>query len=447
VVLERDLSPGAVNAFAKSIEEIHGGTVRRVMTAAANIISIEMTEINAVRLSKHPFVISVEENARVFLSSSTTASVPRDAEPGLQSSSTCMTGAGVYVYVVDTGVAKDHAEFQTVTGSKVLNGVAFASDYQPHPDTPNADVGTNPCGGFTNDPDDTPRTYNAGHGTSVASVIAGNTVGVAQDASTVPIRVANCPTYADPQDACDMNPCSNTEHLSWGLDWIRGLSNPWRVHRPALVNISMWKDAGDALVGALEHVINGLVLDDYDTASGRPEWSGIPVITSANNHDSLAALTSPARMAWTNTGYQTPGRVVSVGGAVGNSRWDCHHQHLHSVSSCATPLQQCAGVAGSNYGDAVDVYANAYAESATIESSSGYRSRHRHGTSFSAALISGTAARLLQANPTYKPADLWTWLQSNAVVSSNPCDPHDDGLQPHEREVGDILLAPTYGCN
>ncbi|HEX7150189.1 MAG TPA: S8 family serine peptidase [Thermoanaerobaculia bacterium] len=87
------------------------------------------------------------------------------------------TGRGAVIYVMDTGVMRAHAEFQRPAGSNVLDGInagGYAGCEAP-------DVA--PC--YLRDFPLQALFY--GHGTSVASVAAGAHVGVAPDASIVPV--------------------------------------------------------------------------------------------------------------------------------------------------------------------------------------------------------------------------------------------------------------------
>ena len=79
-------------------------------------------------------------------------------------------GEGVRVYVVDTGVRATHREF--APGSRVLAGFDALSPDPGHPNLARADCD--------------------GHGTHVAALVAGRTVGVAPGAVVYPVRVLDC---------------------------------------------------------------------------------------------------------------------------------------------------------------------------------------------------------------------------------------------------------------
>ncbi|MBV8544471.1 MAG: S8 family serine peptidase, partial [Acidobacteria bacterium] len=95
-------------------------------------------------------------------------------------------GRGAVVYIMDTGVMAAHAEFATPAGSRVIAGfdatqavtVGMSACTSPN-------KALMPC--FS-----TPgELTGASHGTSVASLVAGQNVGVAPEALIVSVRVMN----------------------------------------------------------------------------------------------------------------------------------------------------------------------------------------------------------------------------------------------------------------
>lgn len=256
----------------------------------------------------------------------------------------CERGAGVTVYVPDTGILRSHVEFLdwNTNITRVENGINWTNDNYPYPGE-SVDVGTYPCGGTT-------PNYTGTHGTSVASVIAGRTIGVAKNATLVPIKMINCAGIGSVLNAC------------WALDWIKDKSNPRRFNRPAVINISWYKSSFNELTSSLESVITNLIIDG-STPDGYP-WKGIPVVVSANNgglNESARDCesgdytypnhTSPARMAYSNNvcpaWYNPPARVISVGATDRTDhRWVCAANCLENNP-------------GSNYGYTVDIWAPA----------------------------------------------------------------------------------------
>lgn len=106
-------------------------------------------------------------------------------------------GAGVNVYIVDSGIVANHNEFLVGGVSRVSTGADFVGDGQ----------GTTDCNG---------------HGTHVAGIAGGNTTGVAKSVNLIPLRVLRC---------------NGTGQVSWtdqALQWI--LDNH---QHPAVVNMSL----------------------------------------------------------------------------------------------------------------------------------------------------------------------------------------------------------------
>lgn len=146
------------------------------------------------------------------------------------------SGKGVSVYVIDTGVDGNHPEF----GGRVARGFSALAAGAP---------GNTDC---------------AGHGTHVAGTIAGANVGVARDATIIPVRVLNC-----------LGSGSTAEILR-GMDYVVGLHRP---NEPAVANLSL----GGSADPALDAGIRAMVAD------------GITVVVAAGNDNRNACAVSPAR--------------------------------------------------------------------------------------------------------------------------------------------------------
>ena len=167
-------------------------------------------------------------------------------------------GAGVDVYVVDTGIRSTHAEF----GGRV--------------DTVNAFTAVDDGYG-TEDP--------RGHGTMVAGIIASATFGVAKGVTLHPVRVV---------DAAGMATISG---LLSGIDWITAQYPPATTttttskkrgstttttapRRPAVVNISMIASASLAIDAAVQSSIA----------------AGVTYVVAAGNNAVDSCYYSPARV-------------------------------------------------------------------------------------------------------------------------------------------------------
>jgi subtilisin family serine protease len=153
------------------------------------------------------------------------------------------TGAGVRVYIVDTGVRGTHNEF----AGRIVPG------YSPF----DATQGLEDCNG---------------HGTHVAGTAAGTTYGVAKAATIVPVRVFNCSNSGTVGDAIN------------GLNWIVG-TNP--AGTPGVVNMSLTvvNQAGQETTNA-----------SLDAAVQATINAGFTVVAAAGNSGIDACNVSPSRV-------------------------------------------------------------------------------------------------------------------------------------------------------
>lgn len=378
------------------------GQEEAIFKYALQGFSGDMTDDAALALAADPRVAVVEQNAWVGTSPTQTFSEADPhynldridqsgpVQPYNRSYSYTSTGSGVYIYILDTGVHRNHIEFDNDNdpntpqyAPRVLDGMNFASDGYP---------ASNPCNGYVG-------SYALGtHGTAVASVAGGKNVGVAKNVYIVPVRVANCFGGATLQWLC------------WGMDWIAGPNNPY-PKRPAVTNISMFIDSANPWdtvtpISSFEHTVNNVI------------GAGITVVVSANNQANSNCTTSPARMAYTNAPYfGSTYRVISVGGTDEQDRlWRCLN-----FGDCnnATSGNPGGTDPGSNTGPCVDIYAPAH--NLKVAWNSGYANYRqlpgqRSGTSFSAPAVAGIAARLLQNNPYLTPQQVWDAIRTRAVA-------------------------------
>jgi len=157
---------------------------------------------------------------------------------------TSTNGAGVHVYVVDTGVLLNHQEFsgRTLPGYPTIGG------------------------GSVNCPSGPDR---AGHGTHVAGTAAGSAVGVASGATVISVKVLAC------------NGSGSVDGVINGLNWIKSHLTGLNPRPPAVINMSLGGDPNTQLDNA--------VIDLVDF--------GVPVVVAAGNETKNACNTSPARVA------------------------------------------------------------------------------------------------------------------------------------------------------
>ena len=158
------------------------------------------------------------------------------------------TGAGVTVYVVDSGVSP-HDEL----AGRLSGGIDLVGDGR----------GTTDC---------------SGHGTHVAGTIAGATVGMAPAATVVPVRVLDCEGVGTLGQAVT------------GFEWILA-NHP--VGQPGVVNFSVGGENADVLSVVLRQMLSrGLTVvsaagNDSVSACGAAgvDLAGVIVVAATDDHD------------------------------------------------------------------------------------------------------------------------------------------------------------------
>ena len=235
-----------------------------------------------------------------------------------------LTGLGIDIYIVDTGVRPTHEQ--------LINRVASGIDIP-------SENGSSPVSPLTSDCD--------GHGTHVAGLAAGSTVGVAPQARIVAVRVLNCKGDGEVTDVVT------------ALQWVRAHH---RSGKAAVVNLSLGVDLGDD-GAAIEKEVLALINE------------GVVVTVASGNGDSNsrpfdACMIAPGNVA----------RALTVGAVTIND----------------------SAAYYSNYGSCVDLFAPGGDKSRAIESSWSTSDTDYDldvGTSMASPLVAGYVALLAQQQP------------------------------------------------
>lgn len=295
------------------------------------------------------------------------------------------TGRGTLVYVLDSGVLARHDEFQrTDAQSSVIGGFdAYEASGQPPSGCPN--FATDPC--YQNPS----QRRSHGHGTSVASVVAGRNVGIAPDAKLYAERIY--PTQP------------GTGELSmWHVALDDIIRHAWDPATPpfqtAIVTCSVpaTPRPSDPLYLTLVEKVKRMTQGVDAAGNADPNGKKFLFTIAAGNIVGSISLceTFPAIL-----GPELDG-LVAVGGITRDNVW----------------------WSGSCKGELVEVVAPAEGLlMASISAADNYlQGPELSGTSFAAPYVAGIAARLLEIDPSRTPAEL------EALLKRSPSHAADSGL-------------------
>ncbi len=223
--------------IAEEVALNYRGKVKHVYKNALNGFAIEMSEAEAEKLSLDFRVAYIEEDG-VMEAIATQTNPPwgldRIDQRNRPLSATYTynwTGAGVRVYVIDTGIRTTHTQF----GGRASNVFdAFGGS--------GADCN--------------------GHGTHVSGTVGGSTYGVAKSSLLRGVRVLDC------------GGSGSTSGVIAGVDWVR-----LNHIAPAVANMSL----GGGISSALDTAVNNL------------HNAGVTIAVAAGNSNANACNSSPAR--------------------------------------------------------------------------------------------------------------------------------------------------------
>ncbi|KUM71022.1 S8 family peptidase [Streptomyces griseorubiginosus] len=242
VTLKKNAGFKAASSEGKGLIKEYGGTVGKTFGSALNGYTATLSATEAKRLAADPSVAAVEQNQTVHLADTTQSSAPwgldRIDQAALPLSGTYTypdsAGSGVTAYVIDTGVRITHSQIsgRASYGYDAVDGDTTAADGN-------------------------------GHGTHVATTIAGSTYGVAKKAKIVAVRVL------------DNAGSGTTAGVIAGIDWVTDNHSG-----PSVANLSLGGGASSTL----------------DTAVRNSVASGVTYAVAAGNSSANASSYSPARV-------------------------------------------------------------------------------------------------------------------------------------------------------
>ena len=347
VVLDVDVDggkgdPALAATAASELTAAYGGVVTYIYSDALNGFAAQMTEEQALNLSKDPRVSFVEEDSMMYTMVTQTNppwGLDRIDETDLPRSGTytyTTTGAGVNVYIIDTGIRRTHTQF----GGRAFVGFDAINDGRNSSD----------CNG---------------HGTHVAGTVGGSTFGVAKGVRLFAVRVLGC------------NGSGTTSGVIAGVNWVTS-----NHIDPAVANMSLGGGASTSLDTAVNNSIN----------------AGVTYAVAAGNSNTNASTQSPARVAAAITvgsstindarsSFSNFGSVVDIfaPGSSIQSAWWTSDTATATISGTSMASPHVAGVAArikqNNPGASPATVRNEMVSQATLNRLSG--------------IPSGTANRLL----------------------------------------------------
>jgi subtilisin family serine protease len=350
-----DASTTDVKGRANALLKAHGGTLNREYSHSIKGFSAHLSAAAAAQLAKEEGVAFVEQDQEFSADNTQTGAtwgldrIDQSILPLDGSYTYGGNGAGVYVYIIDTGVRSGHTQF----GGRVVPAYsAIADGYGPD--------GCN------------------GHGTHVAGTVGGSTVGVAKGVTLYSVRVLDC------------NGNGTASSIVAGVDYVTAYHAS-----PAVANVSISGGYSAAVNTAVQNSIN----------------SGVTYVVAAGNSASDACGYSPASVgaaltvgATTSTDAQATfsnnGACVDLfapGSAI-YSAWNTDNNSMNTLSGTSMATPHVAGAA------ALYLQGNPGASPATVAQA--ILSSTTGGVL--TGLVNGSVNRLLRVNGaggTYTPTE------------------------------------------
>ena len=432
--------------------------VEKISTKLAPVSSLSQDGQDASSFNKNDSATGNQDNWGLLRHISTTNNFGTSKNDPGGTYDYVLDGTGVDVVIMDTGIQADHPEWEDADGNTRLQQIDWSTtsstSYTQHGNT---------------------YTDISGHGTHVASTVAGKTFGWAKNARiySIPINGGN---------GADLNSPTAFDVVR---DWHNAKSGA-DAGRPTVVNMSFgdiilvdrnftpnritafndgsyWTYSGGSYRGA-SHTLknmdglttrginyNPLALTHYQPRIDIPTNADVEQMVNAGIHVVVASGNEYMKIdtnggddfnnyldfSYTGNGFNGNhknyyNRGGSPSGYEINSldingvtppTWDTHPViHVGAIDSTSKSATLDKKVNFSNSGPGVDLYAagtdiiGAYINTggSTYSKNSSYKQARMSGTSMAAPQATGIVACLLQAHPDWNPATVKKWIIDNA---------------------------------
>ena len=275
------------DADASAVARAHGVSPDFVYSTVLNGFAGSMSEAARSGLLRDARVLRVEQDGLAYKTttqSGATWGLDRIDQRALPLSSTYTynnTGAGVTVYIIDTGIRFAHNEF----GGRAVSGFDAVD------------------GGTADDCD--------GHGTHVAGTVGGATYGVAKGVQLVAVRVLDC---------------SGSGTLSGviaGMDWVAA-----NASGPSVANLSLGAGANSSVDDATRRMIASGVATAIAAGNGnrggrQQDACGYSPARVAEGMTIGSTTSSDSKSSWSNYGpcvdFFAPGSSITSAGHTSNT--------------------------------------------------------------------------------------------------------------------------------